>query len=704
MLKIFTMWACLCATAPVVCAHEWISADSIACDSTADYSISPMLLDEVTVKAASVINKTDRRVMYPDGEMLRTSADGMDLLRKLQLSRITVNPLTNSVEVRGGGEVMLCINGVEATSAQIAAIRPEDIRRIEYHDSPGMRYDGAAVVIDYITSRHDSGGNLMVDAFGAFAKGRWASIDNMAGQYNQGRSVWTANVSYFGQRKDKWLRDYDETWHYPEAAVSRHEDGLPVSVGQHGLESAVNYNYLHPSGNVFNLRVGFDLNYEPEKEEGDRRAMLHISDAEEPVLVTEHTQERSVRPNVGLFYQHRLSENRSLILDGQTSYMSSRMLHEYAENGIGESSRVEGNKYTVKFIGMYEVRNGSRVWSAGVSNNISFIDNTYRQEETVNVRVNQSETAIIGEYTDRFGNWGVRGNVKTAYRHLGQDDKKIDKVFVVPSMDISYRFREGWFVRYSASLDYKMPSAAEISDVEQPIQAGMVRHGNPDLKPFRVTEQAFDISFESRFIGINPRIEYRNENKPIMESVIFKDGGFVRTYFNQRSFERLTVGGAVSLRPWKDHLSIMAEPVLMRYFSHGRDYRHCHNIFRVGLSVDFTYGKWLAYGNIMSGPANYMYGEEIIEEKDMNQIMAGYKRDRWSVHLGVFNAFMKNYWMETRNLSALAPYTSKAHSGRSSSYIAVKFNLSLDFGRKGRDVTVRDDEPDNDSGILTGTK
>ena len=98
-----------------------------------------------------------------------------------------------------------------------------------------------------------------------------------------------------------------------------------------------------------------------------------------------------------------------------------------------------------------------------------------------------------------------------------------------------------------------------------------------------------------------------------------------------------------------------------------------------------------------------MYGEEIIEEKDMNQIMVGYRRDKWSVHAGVFDVFI-NYWMESRNLSTLTPYVSKAHSGRNSSYFAVKFNLKLDFGRVSRHVNNHQNDIDSDSGILTGTK
>lgn len=691
------MWAFICSTVLAVCAHEINSLDSI------ENSISPQRLQEVVVKASPIINRTDGKVLRPNKEMLRTASDGIDLLRKLQIPRISINPLTEEVQVSGGGAVVFCINGVESTSAQVAAIQPQDILRIEYHDTPGIQFADAAVVIDYITSRRVSGGSIFLNSFGALGKGRWASIDNLAAQYNRGRTVWTINAGYFGKHTSGWKRDYDETWNYPDAVVNRKEYGLPVSIGNHSLETSINYNYLLLNGDILNVRFGFNLDDVPNKEEGDRRAILETSDMSATVIVSEHTEEHSVQPDIEAYYKHRLSENQSIIVQGIGSYMDSRMIHEYFEDEVGESSRVDGDKYGGKVLGMYENRVGSRVWSIAVSNTGSSLRNTYNGDGKVNVKIKQSETALMGEYSNRFGNIGVQGNLRAVYRYLGQDGQSLNKFFLRPQATVSYRPSGKWAVRYTASLDYKMPSAAEISDVEQVIQRGMVRRGNPDLKPFRVIDQSLDASFESRIIGVNARIDYRNEHTPIMESVIFDNGEFVRTYFNQRSFQRLMLSGGLTVRPWKDHISISVNPELTRYFSHGKDCKHCHNIFRLGLSADFTYGNWLLYGSIMSGPANYMYGEEIIEEKDMNQIMAGYKSRKWSIHVGVFNAFI-NYWMESRNLSALTPYTSKAHSGNLSIYAAVKFTLMLDFGRRGREVDVLQNDIDRDSGILNGVK
>lgn len=691
MLKQLIMWALICSTAPVVYSQEYGHDE-------------PKMLDEIVVTAATTINKNDRKVIRPKKEILDASVDGIDILRKLQLARITVNPLTQEISVAGGGSVMLCINGVESTSSQIAAVRPQDIIRIEYHDNPGVRYAGATVVIDYITSRLDTGGNMSLDAFGALAAGRYATIDHFAGQYNRGRSVWSVSAGFMGQQKDRWVRDYEETWHYPDVNVTRQETGLPVEVGMAGLESMVNYNYMHRAGNILNLRLGFDFNDVPNQEEGDRHAMLVTSDTEKQVEIIEHTEEHSSRPSLSVCYMHKFSDTQNLTLDANGSYISSKMLHEYSEDRVGERSRVNGEKYALRFLGLFERRTGSRIWNIGISNSSSFVRNTYNQVDMVKIAVNQSQTAIVGEYSDRFGNWGVMCNIRAVYNHMEQSGRTIDHMSVLPAVNVTYRPTGRLFLRYAASPDCVMPSAAEISAVEQPVQTGMTRRGNPDVKPFRTITQSFSASFEQSLISADARMEYRHEHNPIMEAVIFDNGNFVRTYFNQRSFRQLMAGVSISLRPWLNHLSITAEPRLTRYFSHGNDYRHCHNIFSVGLSVDFNYGHWLAYANIMPGPANSVYGEEIIEENDMNQIMAGYKRDKWSLHLGVFNAFLHNYRMETHNLSALAPYTAKAHSRRSSSYFAVRFNLALDFGSSGRKIKIPDTEADNDTGILRGTK
>lgn len=121
------------------------------------------------------------------------------------------------------------------------------------------------------------------------------------------------------------------------------------------------------------------------------------------------------------------------------------------------------------------------------------------------------------------------------------------------------------------------------------------------------------------------------------------------------------------------------------------------------MDADFAWGNWLLSYNTMMGPANTMYGEESLEERNMNIVLLGYKRPRWSVQAGIFNALVREYWMETRNSNALTPFTSRAHSNRNS-YLALKLSFRLSHGQQAQDRSRQIHNKDKEAGIMQGTK
>lgn len=114
-------------------------------------------LDEVTIQASSIIRKKDRQLIFPSKDQMQRSMDGLDLTRRMSLPRLWVDPNTKSISM-ANGNVQLRINGVLASSLEVAALSPEDIKRVEYHDNPGLRYgEGIDIVLDYITIKRTSG-------------------------------------------------------------------------------------------------------------------------------------------------------------------------------------------------------------------------------------------------------------------------------------------------------------------------------------------------------------------------------------------------------------------------------------------------------------------------------------------------------------------------------------------------------------------
>ena len=83
-------------------------------------------LDEVTIQASSIIRKKDRQLIFPSKDQVRRSMDGLDLTRRMSLPRLWVDPNTKSISM-ANGNVQLRINGVLASSLEVAALSPEDI-------------------------------------------------------------------------------------------------------------------------------------------------------------------------------------------------------------------------------------------------------------------------------------------------------------------------------------------------------------------------------------------------------------------------------------------------------------------------------------------------------------------------------------------------------------------------------------------------
>lgn len=141
---------------------------------------------------------SDRKLLYPTSRQVRLSENGLGLLREMMIPIIEVNSFRNTIATVDGSEVQLRINDVEATVQDIMALRPDDVKRIEYLDNPGLRYGNAEVVLNYIVKRRQSGGNFSTDIMqGVTAK--WANYQ-MSGKINWRKSEF--NLSAFSSVSD----------------------------------------------------------------------------------------------------------------------------------------------------------------------------------------------------------------------------------------------------------------------------------------------------------------------------------------------------------------------------------------------------------------------------------------------------------------------------------------------------------------------
>ena len=662
-------------------------------------------LDEVTILARSVIVKEDRKLLFPTQEQVNESTDGADILRKIQLPRIMVDPISGEISMSGNGKIQLRINGVQVTNTEIASIPPADILRIEYHDAPGARFGNADAVIDYITRRRESGGNINGSFFNGGGHRRMSLDNRLSLKYNYGKYEFSANATLV-QRKGYWTREYDEQLVFPDHLLHQTEVGEPTLFNKRIFSSNLNYSLIEKGKYFFNAQLKYTRNDFPNNYE-DRKSKLYLSGSESPLSISDHTAETDNSPVLDLYLQRYLRNNQTFIFNVVGTYIDTDNRRIYLEKQENETvtnivSNITGNKYSLIAEGIYEKKSGQNKLTGGIRHLQSYTNNKYTGTTFANVSMRQAESSIYAEYQGKAGKWGYRTNLTAARLYYSQSGSRSEKYALQPSALLTFEPNDNIHFRYRINLSKNAPALSAMNDVEQAINTWQIRRGNPNLKAFNTLSQSLAAGFNKGILGLEILLGYDHEYNPIMESVLYEAGRFIRIYENQRSFQNLSAEATFTVKPWKKHLTLSVTPRVNRFISKGNNYRHTYTMPELRVNMDFSYNHWLANFTTITPPRS-VYGEQLMKSDQMYTIMAGYKLSNWSIMAGVLNPFTGEYKTDNKNWSALNPVDSKIHTTNNRSFL-VKLSLNLNYGKQSSSRRKQINNMDTDSGIMQGVK
>lgn len=311
---------------------EVVYADTTGIDiDSIEASIDHIELDEVTIEASAWVRKADRNLLFPNAQQIKQSKNGLQLLQKLQIPGIVINPTDNSISLTDKSELSLHINGRPVTEKEIQGISPEQIIRVEYIDNPGIRYGEAGAVLDFIIKTPTSGGSFM----GNFTP----SLNRGWGQYWTSVKVNTSKseFSYSGWFAPRWNLEMgrSNTERYELADGSRYVRTEQSQKGS-GFEAwhnghTLNYNFLDPQKQTFNASLNFNNNNYKNKYKG-------ILTDERPGGIENNMYDRteyiSLHPSLNLYYQNNLKKDQLIMANLVTSYETSHSHRLYNENDL----------------------------------------------------------------------------------------------------------------------------------------------------------------------------------------------------------------------------------------------------------------------------------------------------------------------------------------------------------------------------------
>jgi len=660
-------------------------------------------LDEVVVEGEKVIRKIDRQLVMPTEAQKKASTNGVSLLQHLQLPNLSVHPLTKAISTNYGESVQLRINGVEATQAEVVAVRPADVIRVEVHEQPGLRYGGAAAVVDYIVRRRDSGGNVSADLTNGVSPFGFGNYQ-VSGKYHRGKSSFTALVDW-SRRDLEWNRENEEMFCFPDQTITNREVvASPNRIKYDYLTTSLNYNYTNGEKSMLNIAFRNNLKDIPYSFT-DRNTLLYQEDRVYQVKDREST--RTVIPSLDIYYQLNLKNDRHLYFDVVGTYLKSDGRRTYSMTEQGQTpmeiaSKTEGEKYSLIGEAIYEQPLFNGKFTTGVKHHQATTENVYDNDVLTKVSMNTAETSLFAEYQGKVKKLSYTlgvGALRTSYE---QGDAKQEKYFFRPTLKLSTQLGK-LYLRYNASLSGYAPSLSEMSDVTQPMDAYQVRRGNPDLKSVTFFTNQLSASYRTKGVSAELSARYSYDDRPIMEETLFEDGMFVRTFDNQKGFHRLNLQANLQLQPFKQYLSIKLNPYFNRYISRGDAYTHTHSNWGFRGSIIGMYKQWMAMVDMFTS-YHVLWGETLNRDESIHSVAVGYNAGKWALQAMVMNPFTDDYHQGVENVSRLAPNKQRAFSRDFTRMLMLNVSFNLDFGKQKKTASKRIHNDDTDTGILSGSK
>ena len=667
---------------------------------------------EVTVEAQRVIQKVDKQVLLPNREQRKASHDGMSLLQNLQIPRIVVNPADNTVKTLANQDVQLRINGIEASNSEVMAINPKDVIRIEYHDQPGVRYNGAAAVINYIVKHRDTGGNLMLNASNGVTMPGWGEY-HLSGKVNFGKSSFSL-MTHYSPRDIYWTRTNAETYNFSTGTIENREVGEPTRFKMNPVNIALTYNWTNGEKNMLNITLRDFMKFTPQSKTNRDSYLYQGTDS---FAIHDHESSKSISPSLDIYYEHNLPDDNHLYFDVVGTYINSSNDRRFEQTPLGETvadttdvtSRVRGNKYSLIGEAIYEKDWENIGLTVGVRHNQQWVENTYLGSADATVNMTTAETYAFAEVQQRVKQFSYAVGIGAMHTYIEQAGQKQSNWIARPQLTMSYDFGKGVFWKYKGYVSGYQPSLSAMSDVAQQIDKYQIRQGNPNLKPVMFVANEMQLSWQSKHVNLNLWANYSYDHKPIMdetfEQLIDGQSYAVRTYANHRGFHRLQVAPSVQVRLLQNKLIFTVAPFANYYVSLGNSYTHKH--FNPGVRASFmgVYNGWQFFGEVTTR-YNNLWGETLEYGEFYHHIGLGYNADKWGFRAMLMNPFsVKGYSIETKDLSALAPNTQHAEMRDFRQMLILNFHCNLDFGsRASTRENKRINNEDKENGILSGTK
>lgn len=665
------------------------------------------VLQEVVVKAQSVVQQTDKTLIFPTSQQKKYAVDGFSLLNNLMLPQIDVNLLNKTVSSRGK-TVTLLINGKPVKDKnEVAALLPQDILRIEYHELPTGVYAEYESVIDYITRQYKRGGYI---SFSGLQHTSLAAGDYfIMGRFNHDKSEHSVGYEIDYTTDTETYRENTERFVYPdETTLSRRETGEPSTDKERIHHVFYNYNYRN-TDNQFNAKIG----YKKAVSGQDYQSLLHYDKAFQTLTqqLSEFNHETQENPYLSLYGNIKLKNNQSLILRGDIDYSKNQYSYLYTESGEGhvsannpvETRTTENYWHAVVGLNFKKSFDKSHGISINYYNFSDISNSLYLNNNSANRdRLVSSENLLSLTYSKRWNKTLLSfklGMSALVYKQKGQ----ADKVFWSGRPQITFRhiFNKKHSLQFRTDLSNSFPTLDLFTNSEQAIDFMQKRRGNPSLGITKIFGNLLSYSYTTNRFSLNAMIDHFHSWPNTSRCVFYENGYFVHSYQKGGTYNFVNSAIGISLNLVDNLLRLKVNGGLKRYDINVDKEIHLNNWY-VNSNLMIYHKNFHANIYYYSSQKGAYAGLDQWENSARYGLFLTYNTKRYSLTLGTQNPF-SGYHRSIQTFLDIYSRQSILFNAQNDHLFFIKATLNLDFGRTYKYSRI-DNQKQSHSAILKNSK
>ena len=653
-------------------------------------------LDEVTVKAAKVVNKPDGMIVYPTDAQKQASNNGYSILEKLTLANIRIDNINHTITaIDNRGSVQLRVNGIVVGKQEMLALNPKDIAKIDFINNPGVRYDESiGYVIDIFTRRSESGYTIGTDVTSALTT--LQGDGSVYGKWNRGKSEWSLSYDVSGYKnkgeKSKQQSQYTLT------------DGSIYTIERNDVESLskaiahdtkLTYNWSDSTATVFQTSLSGAFNNTP-----DNYNIKDITDGSRQYQATSREHNKSLSPVLDIYFFRQLTPRQSITANAVGTYISTQT-GSYYDEGTPYQYDVDGKTASLLTEVIYENRLKPFTLSTGLNYSYKHTKNDYLGDASALTKTNNNRLYAFAEIKGMLQPLHYTLGAGASYIHYTQNGHRYNFWTFHPKASLTYQINKSMQLSYTYRMQDVVSRIAMTSDAMVRTNSMEWTVGNPDLKPSHVMEHRLQFSYNTNRLQTFVDGYYKQCLKPNMAHYERTDDNkFIYTQINQKEIDVLDAMAYAGYWLLPEKLQIAANGGVFRCFNYGNDYTHCYTSWYYVGSITAYLGKFTLQGYIDNGN-RFLEGESKGYNGAYSVLKAAYSWRDWQFSLSWANPFKSNYKSYENELLNRNLYKHTiGYSKDSGNLVTLNVSWRLSRGSKHKSAEKKINLRDTDNGII----